>query len=472
MKQRKLSLWIIVGLLAFCLGLILASFFVFTFSGGLIFGVAIIILILFCFLPGRFKLIALAILCLLLGFNWANFKKPKLMTPVAKVQGTVSGFQDCSATACTCPLKINNYLVVLKIKPEQAYLCVPGNNLSAIGLAGPTKYKSESLGKGISFYLTVSQLKFLNQNQSFWFRFLDWLLNIRQGFINAIKQLESFGEANFALGLVLGEKQDLPTSLINNLQNTGTSHLIALSGFNISILIFALFATLRLISPKFAFSVTSISILGFILMTGAPTSVVRAGIVGEFLILATILGRQNDSGLILLWSLFFIGLLSPFALVYDISLQLSFAAFLGIVYLAPLVAEKLKALGFIGGILSQTVGAVIFTLPLIAYYFGKISLIAVLPNILVVSVLPLVSYLIILAGISFYLFMPLAAALAFISQVFLDYMLWVINYFGSLKFSAVQLKIMHAYWFLPYYLVLMLALIWWWRLQIKKLSYG
>lgn len=394
--------------------------------------------------------------------------KPKEVMPNNEIQGIVSGFRDCSQKECKCRLKTRDQFVILKMAQKQDFLCVPGNELKVFGKPQNVKYKSESLAQGINYYIIVEKIELVGNEQTLWFKFLRLLLEIKQSFSIAINQLYGYEEAIFARGLVLGEKQDFNFNFKTNLQNSGTSHLVALSGFNISILILALFASLKFFSKKVAFLVTSISILGFILMTGAPISVVRAGIVGEFLILGTILGRQNDSGLILVWSLFFISLFSPFALVYDVSLQLSFSAFLGIVYLAPLIGKKLRFLGFLGEISGQTMGATIFTLPLVAFYFGKISLIALIPNILVISVVPITTYLILFSGIFYFVFTPLAKILAFISQIFLDYMLWVINFFGALGFSAIKLKIDFAYWLLIYYFILTLFLIWWWRKENLK----
>jgi ComEC/Rec2-related protein len=470
MKKRNHSLSVLVCLLSFCLGLIIFSFSLFHVNIYWFFTAIILLAILSWRLIKFWRLLAFGLLFLVLGLFYCFLSKP-IITPLqGPITGAVSGFRSCDQNECSCPIKVSNELVMVTISQNQDFLCVSGKTLKITGILSVPKYKSQTLGKGIAYQIKATQVKLISEKTNWWILFLRFLLLVRQSFDQALDKLYGYSEAVFAKGLILGEKQNLTKDFVQNLQNTGTSHLVALSGFNISILIFALFTTFALISPRFAFGVTSISILGFILMTGAPTSVVRAGIVGEFLLLATIIGRQSDSGLILVWSLFFIGLLAPFSLAYDISLQLSFAAFLGIVYLAPLVSEKLKSLGFVSSILGQTIGAILFTLPFIAYYFGRISLIAILPNILVVSVLPFVSYLIILSGIFYFFALPIAKFLSFITQIFLDYMLWVINFFGKLSFAGLGLKINSAIWFLPYYLILVLILIFWWQNKYRQQS--
>ncbi|MDD3773859.1 MAG: ComEC/Rec2 family competence protein [Patescibacteria group bacterium] len=469
MKKRRLSLWIIIVLLSFCLGLVIYSFWPFKPVNVLIFLLIFLLsLVASWFARGLWKIIPITFLCLILGYVYADFQKPQNVLPNNKIQGIVNGFRDCSRTECRCPLKANDRFVVLKMRPEQDFLCVPGNELKAQGQVQSVKYKSESLAHGIDYYLLVEKINLVDQKHGVWFGFLKILLDIKQNFSLAIGRLYGYEEAIFARGLVLGEKQDFSFDFKTNLQKSGTSHLVALSGFNISILILALFASLKFFSKKVAFVITSISILGFILMTGAPTSVVRAGLVGEFLILAEILGRQNDSGLILVWSLFLISLFSPFALAYDVSLQLSFSAFLGIVYLAPLINKQLHFLGFLGETISQTLGATLFTLPLVAYYFGQISLISLLPNVLVISVVPITTYLIMLSGIFYFIFLSLAHVLSFVAQVFLDYMLWIINFFGTISFSVIKLKLNSPIWLLAYYLVFTLFLIYWWKYIFEK----
>ena len=458
---------VISFLLSFCLGLVIYSFWQISLSLFLVVGFVLLIIFLILIFPKNKKYSVFCFFALFLGFIYASFFKPQTLTPPKNMQGVVNGFYTCSTTQCICPLKDDKTKYSLTIEKDQNFLCLPGNVLAVQGKAKVPKYKSEILAKGIGFYIQVDKIKLVQTNDNLWFRFLRFLLGVKIYFSKAIDNLFAFSEAVFAKGLVLGEKQNFSTSFKQNLQNTGTSHLVALSGFNISILILALFYSLSYFSKKLAFAITTVSILGFILMTGAPTSVVRAGIVGEFLILGQILGRQNDSGLILVWSLFFIGLFSPFALVYDVSLQLSFSAFLGIVYLAPLIVKRISFLGFLGGLLSQTLGAIIFTLPLVAYYFGKISLIAILPNILVVAVVPLATYLIIFSAIFYFISLPLAKFLAFVSQVFLSFSLWVINSFGSIHFASIGLKINSAFWLLPYYFILTIFLIVWWQKEFK-----
>src|SRR6202012_2077621 len=105
------------------------------------------------------------------------------------------------------------------------------------------------------------------------------------------------------LGILIGGHSNLPQGIVDNFNNTGTSHIIAVSGFNISIIIIAVISLSYLLGRRPSFWLGVFVIVSFIIITGASASVIRAGIMGFLLLLSRNIGRQYS----IAPSLFFAG---------------------------------------------------------------------------------------------------------------------------------------------------------------------
>lgn len=205
-------------------------------------------------------------------------------------------------------------------------------------------------------------------------------------------------QSSFVSALILGLKRQVPQEMRTWFAQSGTAHLLAVSGLHISILTKMLMIFLintLLIRRQHAFWFAAVLISLFILLAGAPSSAVRAGIMGLALLYAEKLGRPYSSMRILLLAAVAMLLINPKLLKADIGFQLSFTAVLGLYFLSPWFNQYFKKVpNFrlipIRQYLSATLSAQIFVLPLILYYFGNLSLIAPVANILILSMMPLV----------------------------------------------------------------------------------
>src|SRR3989338_4103247 len=142
--------------------------------------------------------------------------------------------------------------------------------------------------------------------------------------------------ASLMAGLVYGYRGGLG-ELSNDFNRTGITHIIAISGYNISIVAMILVTSLSflLIPRKKAFWLVCGGILLFVIFAGASASVVRAGIMGMLVLLAKQLGRLSRVDNVLALSAVLMLLQNPLVLRWDAGFQLSFAATLGLVYLSP-----------------------------------------------------------------------------------------------------------------------------------------
>ena len=258
------------------------------------------------------------------------------------------------------------------------------------------------------------------------------------------------------------------TELFNK---TGVSHIIAISGYNITIVATMLMAVfIHLYVPrKKAFWLIVSGIALFVIFTGASASVVRAGIMGILTLVATQLGRMSRMGNVLMLAALLMALHNPFILRWDAGFQLSFAATLGIVYLTPLLSLWLGKMPELVGLKESfitTIAAIIATLPLILYQFGRISSVAPVVNVFILwMILWLMFFGALAVGASF-LFLPLGTVISWITWVGIQYVMSIVSWFGRLPFASYEIKI--PWWMMILlYCGIIFILLW----QRKKLNY-
>ncbi len=240
-------------------------------------------------------------------------------------------------------------------------------------------------------------------------------------------------------GLILGERANFPEAMREEFIRTGTIHIVALSGYNITIVSDWFRSMLSVFSPLVAFYGTIISIILFVLMTGASSTGVRAGIMAVLVILAKQTGRTYDAGRALLLAGVIMILINPMILMHDVSFQLSFIATFAIIFLSP----KLKKYFYfvteryhLREIITDTFSAYIFVLPFILYKMGNLSLVALPANILVLPFIPLTMVLGFGVVFSGFISSTLSLIFGFIASIFLKYELSIINFFSNIPFAS------------------------------------
>lgn len=204
---------------------------------------------------------------------------------------------------------------------------------------------------------------------------------------------------SLAAGILIGDVSNLPTWVKGDFTATGISHILAVSGTQTSLMmqvLLLLFARLRL-PRRFSASLTALAILGFMAVTGFSPSVNRAGVMSLLYLGGLMLGREADALNSLGASVLVLCLLNPFAAM-DTGLLLSFSATLGLVLLSGSCVRRMEAgltrlparvarlLRVPGAVLCETVGATVFTLPVILLTFRQLSLVTFFSNVVEVPV--------------------------------------------------------------------------------------
>ncbi len=265
--------------------------------------------------------------------------------------------------------------------------------------------------------LGYGQLQVLSTKQS-------WLEQARQAFFAGMHTAMPDPNAGFALGLLIGVRSMIPVWLQNQLNDVGLSHLVAVSGYNLTIIAAAFYTVLRPRSRYLATAVSVWLISFFIIVAGASASVVRAAVVALLVLAAKYYGRSIRPGLLLALAAAATAAWNPWLLTRDLGWQLSFLAFAGIAVVAPVLETRLfRNPGSIKKVAIESFSAQLITFPLIMLVFGRFSVIAPLANMLVLPLVPAAMGLSLVAGLSGWLWPVSATVLAwpawFITQLML-----------------------------------------------------
>ena len=326
---------------------------------------------------------------------------------------------------------------------------------------------------GIYYVCKSAKIELLVSNQGS--KFYSAILKIKNKFNDNVNQLIPFPESGLMSGLILGGSAGLPKDLQNNFSRTGTTHIVAVSGYNVTIVaeyLMILGIFLGLWRPK-AFWFAVFGILVFVLMTGLTASAVRAGVMGTLLLWAMKNGRLANSQNAIVFAAAVMLLFNPLLLRYDIGFQLSFLATLGIIYLYPQFEAKLNKnskLFWLWEILFLSLSAQIFVLPIIMYNFQNLSLISLVANVLILPIVPATMLLGFLMAAFNFIFTPLATVFAWLSFVLLKYETMVINFLGSLRYAALEIK-NFSWWGVAVWYLILVAIVYFLKKR-RKIDYA
>lgn len=191
-------------------------------------------------------------------------------------------------------------------------------------------------------------------------------------------------ESDLGASLLVGAKQGVPRNVSDDFKASGLSHLLAVSGFNVTLVANLLLWVGRRFSRRARTALLVIGVAGFVIAAGGSASVVRAGVMGGIAAMALHAGRASAARRSLLVVAVGMALLQPSLVVADVGFQLSFAATAAILLLAPVLLRKLEWLPDVLSLrssLATTVAATLGTMPIIMVAFGRVSLISVPANL-------------------------------------------------------------------------------------------
>ncbi|HET89182.1 MAG TPA: DNA internalization-related competence protein ComEC/Rec2 [Chloroflexi bacterium] len=300
-----------------------------------------------------------------------------------------------------------------------------------------------------------------------------YLLAFKRQAQSTIARILPEPQAALLTGILLGVETGIPNDLMDDFSATGTTHIIAISGFNITI-ISGIFAGLarKGFGQRRAVWVAIAGVALYTLFVGASAAVMRASLMGILYLLSQHLGRATYAPASIAAAAFGMTLHNPHVL-WDVGFQLSFAATVGLVlYTEPLErglerilkrfisAQGAKQIvGWVNEALIVTLAAQITTTPIILGYFGRLSLVTLVTNLLI---LPVQSWLMIWGGVATLLgliLLPLGKVVGWVAWAFLTYTIEIVRLTARPSFASLPLP-MDAGLVWAYY-VLLGALTWW-----------
>ena len=303
------------------------------------------------------------------------------------------------------------------------------------------------------------------------------MLNFKGRLRESIYQNLSSSQSSILGAMLLGDKSRMSQDLKEDLNIAGVRHVTAVSGMHVVILSTVLMSLLIGLGlwrgQAFYFSIILISL--FVVLTGAHSSAIRAGIMGGLFLLAQKVGRRSVSSRTIVMAAAVMLFANPLLLLGDVGFQLSFLAAIGIIHFGGALERWLRFVPnrFINlrSIISMTLAAQIFTLPILVYNFGRISLVSPATNILILPVI----YWIMVFGFVFGLlgitwnFLGLIFAIP--AWLLLTYLLKVVDFFSQ-PWAAKEIENVHWIWLVVSYIILG-SLIWYLRKKekLKFLNY-
>ena len=341
---------------------------------------------------------------------------------------------------------------------EAPYLRYGDRLLLSGALSGPSElegfdFPAYLARQGIGTVMSFPRVTLVTESEGN--RISLWLHDGRRSVARSLAEVVAEPQASLGQALLLGLRDNMPDELVDSFRKTGTSHLLAISGLHVGILLgLSLGASQGLLGRrKQLYLAAPLAMIWlYAAMAGMSPSVARAAIMGSVFLAAMALGRPRS----LLPALGLAGALmvalDPPVLL-SVSFQLSFAAMAGIAVMAEPIGSWLMArlrgpeedrgaggplLGFIAYSAAMTVSATVATLPLVAFYFEHLPLVGLPTTLLTLPALPLVLVAQAAAGVLGLFATWLALPFGWLAWAATAYVIEVVEVFARLPGASVE----------------------------------
>ncbi len=262
------------------------------------------------------------------------------------------------------------------------------------------------------------------------------LFEIRNSFLHNLTHALPLREAALGAGLTIGDRAGFDQDLTNDMAASGTTHLVALSGYNIAIIVssIGLILTGRFRRRTVALITVTIIIL-FVMLVGGEASIVRAAVMGSLMIMARDFGRMRSIHRAILLSAFCMCLANP-TVIRQVGFQLSFMSLLGVVYLLPALKHFVKTEANPDALIDwkehglASIAAQAAVFPILLLTFDQLSLSGIIANVFIVATVPVAMLLSLLTGLTGWISGPLAHMVGWISFPILHYQIMMIHLFA------------------------------------------
>jgi len=268
-----------------------------------------------------------------------------------------------------------------------------------------------------------------------------YIIKFRKKVLKSIYEIYPKEEAIFLWWILIWARESLPDQLKQDFNNSGLTHFIAVSWFNITILIIFITYIIKYLPIYFKAIIITLSIVFFTILAWDTAPVIRASIMWIIWYYILISWRKwNILSIIILTSIIMV-IYSPLSINYDVSLHLSFLAVLWIIYSQKFFENLFSFLpNFleIKTAFTLTLSALVFTLPIMIFNFGQVSILVPFSNIAVTWTIPLAMIFGFLSIIVHFVYPLWWIIIWYITWIFLKWDITVVHLFWNLDWSLLK----------------------------------
>lgn len=346
---------------------------------------------------------------------------------------------------------------------EPTYLKLPGK-IQARGRGVPIVYRGDIIELKGQLYpaggsrqgrVSFAEMRVVGRSGS-------WIEKIRRSFVAGMQTSVPDPQASFGLGLLVGQRNTLPDDVSEQLSIVGLTHIIAVSGYNLTIIIRGVRRKLSKLSKYQSTLLSLVLVSCFLLLTGFSAPIVRAAIVTGLSLAAWYYGRQFKPLLIIAFTAAITAGWNPVYLWSDIGWYLSFLAFFGVLIVASLLKTRLfgqKRQKFLGQVVIESISAQLMVAPLILHIFGETSLVALFSNAIIVPLVPFAMVFSLVAGLAGMLLPVISGFFAWPATILMTYMLDLVSIFSKVPHALIERTISLPVTLLLYGLIIFSVLV-------------
>ena len=335
-------------------------------------------------------------------------------------------------------------------------------------------YTSYLARQGIHSVIYYPKIELLGRGEGL--KPLQWIYSLRERLSASLARALPEPQGSLAQGILLGLRGNIPDSLNEAFSRTGTAHLLAISGLNISIIAAMLLSFGILVFGRrrsIYIWLALVTTWFYTLLAGANPPVIRAAIMASLFLMAEYLGRQQSAITALSFAAALMVGIQP-QILWSIPFQLSFLAMTGLIFLYPrfqawgrkLIAALSRGKESIvaaGGMLTDgsavTLAAIVVVWPLVAYNFGVVSSVGLPATFFSLPALPAIIVTAALVAFVGLFPAPMAPVLGWIAWLFITYFLSVVRVFDALPFSHFSVDTVYSWQVWAYYVALAAAVV-------------
>ncbi len=322
----------------------------------------------------------------------------------------------------------------------------PGQKISYSGKMYPLEdfdgfaYKKFMLSKWLYFSTSSSYVETISDH-TYWWRYS--LYDSRQRLLTRIEEIFPQEESIFLWGILFWARENIPKDLKEDFNNSWLTHFIAVSWFNITLCVIFITFMFWFLPHTMRIVVVSLSIISFSFFVWLWAPVVRAAIMGILWYTFLQSGNTVKNLTLLVFTAVCMTVFNPLSLSYDVSLHLSFLAVIGIMYTQEIFTKIFSWVPNTFAIreaLVLTLSALSFSIPIMMFQFGQVSLLAPLANIAVTWTIPLAMLGWALTLIIDFISPFLWEGLWFITWILLKYDIMMVRFFGNIDWALLKVN--------------------------------